>query len=140
MTLPIQDMQGLLITANVGVAGGSAGAWPIFLGSEPDDPNDVITLYDIPGEAPNPKWSLDYPRFMVRVRSVSYLQAYTKAEEIKATLLGLPSQDIGAIRYVGIWVVTETHFLKADDEGRSIFVSTWRIIREPPAVGNRQPL
>lgn len=140
---PTMDVLDILLTAGVGVTldtYAQSGGWPIAIGSEPDRPNEVITLYDIPGSSPNPKWLLDYPRFQVRVRSTAYDQAYQKIEEIKSQLLGLPSQDIGDIRYVGIWVVTDTHFLQADNQGRSIFVNSWRTIREPSQGEHRKPL
>lgn len=144
MNSPTEDVKGLLIAANVVKEPNMIGeAWPCFIGSEPDGSqgmHDVVTLYDIPGGEPNPKWLLDYPRFMVRVRARDYPEGYRKAEEIKGVLLGLPSQDINDIRYVGVWIVVDTHFLKADDKGRSIFVSTWRCIREPNEGLHRQPL
>lgn len=138
-----RDIVDVLEIFNVGTFGTSAGAssgWPIFIGSEPEQPNDCITLYDTPGEPPNPKWLLDFPRFMARVRSHSYEQGFAKAGELKGALLGLPSQDINGIRYVGIYVVMDTYFLQADDKGRSIFVNTWRVIREPTEGEHRQPL
>lgn len=137
------DIVGLLEAANVGTFGsalGTSSGWAIFVGSEPDKPDDCITLYDTAGDPPNPKWLLDYPRFLVRVRSHDYQQGFAKAEELKDVLLGLPSQDIGTIRYDGIWVVTDTQFLQADQQGRSIFVNTWRTIREPKTGTNRKPL
>lgn len=143
MSRPItMDISDLLIDAGVGNAAPAPGStgWPVYIGSEPDGPNDCITLYDIPGGTPNPKWLLDYPRFLARVRSDNYEQGFTKAEELKSALLGLPSQDINGIRYVGIWVVVDTHFLKADGKGRSIFVNTWRCIREPNVGTHRLPL
>lgn len=142
MSSIVSDIKDMLEAQNVGTFGGptSSGGWRICIGSEPDEPNSVITLYDTPGDAPNPKFLLDYPRFLVRTRAKQYEQAYAKAEEIKSVLLGLPSQTIGGIRYVGIWVVTDTHFLKADQKGRSIFVNTWRVIREPNTGMHRIPL
>lgn len=137
-----EDMRDLLEGAGIihWQGGVSTGGWPLYIGSEPADPNDVVTLYDIPGPAPNPKFLLDFPRFMVRVRSDNYVQGFNKAEEIKDALLGLPSQTIGDIRYDGIWVVVDTHFLLADQRSRSIFVSTWRSIREPSTGTNRVSL
>jgi hypothetical protein len=137
------DVKGLLKTASVGTEGGAGSAWPIFIGSEPDGDDathNCITLYDMPGLSPNPKWLLDYPRMLARVRALDYPTGFDKAEELKSALLGLPSQDINGIRYVGIWVVIDTYFLKADEQGRSIFVSTWRAITEPPSGTHRQPL
>lgn len=144
MTRPItMDVKDILVGKNVGTFGtqlGTSSGWGIFIGSEPDKPDDCITLYDTPGDPPNPKWLLDYPRFLARVRSHDYEQGFAKAEELKDVLLGLPSQDIGTIRYDGIWVVTDTQFLQADEQGRCIFISTWRAIREPKTGTYRQPL
>ncbi len=117
--------------------GGSSSGWPIFIGNEPADPNNVATLFDIPGPSPSPKFLLDYPRFMVRVRSDDYVQGFNKAEEIKDALNGLPPQTIGDIRYDGIWVVVDTYFLMTDSRNRSIFVNTYRSIREPSVGTNR---
>jgi hypothetical protein len=144
MTRPVtRDIVDLLIAAGVGSfdsSGESSGDWPIRIGGEPDRPNEVITLFDTAGAAPNPKFLLDFPRFSVRVRATDYDQAYAKAEEIKGAILGLPSQDLNGIRYIGIYCVLDTFHLKADEKGRHIFVNTWRIIREPVEGEHRQPL
>jgi hypothetical protein len=137
------DVRELLVDANVGTLGGSGGSWPIFIGSEPDGDDttsNCITLYDMPGEPPNPKWLLDYPRMMARVRALDYNVGWAKAAELRDALLGLPSQNINDIRYNGIWVAVDTRFLQADEQGRSIFVSTWRAITEPTSGTHRQPL
>jgi hypothetical protein len=142
MNAPSIDMKNYLVTNGVGTFGQNptASGWSIFIGKEPDRPDNTVTLYDTPGDAPNPKWLLDFPRFQIRVRNNKYELAYNKAEEVKSWLLGLPSQDLGGIRYVGIYVVIDTHFLQTDESARSIFVSTWRIIREPAAGQHRRPL
>ena len=137
------DVQGVLLAASVGTLGGANNPWPIFIGSEPDGDNfthNCISLYDMPGLSPNPKWLIDYPRMQARIRALDYPVGIAKAEELKSALLGLPSQDINGIRYDGIWVVIDTFFLKADEQGRSIFVSTWRAITEPASGTHRQPL
>lgn len=138
---PTVDVKDLLVAAGIGAFGGTAN-WAIYIGSEPDTPNNVITLYDTPGTAPNPKFRLDEPRFQVRVRSHNYNDGFQKAIEVSAQLQGLPSQTFNGTRYEGIWVVLETNFLKADDEGRSIFVTTFRMIREPNEIigDHRVPL
>lgn len=139
--VPTIDMRGLLVAAGLGVVGGN-NPWSIYLGSEPNSPDDVVTLYDTGGDPPNPKFLLDEPRFQVRVRGNSYKAAYDRATAIKDALLGLPSQDINGTRYEGIYVVLDVGFLRADTEGRSIFVTSYRIIREPNQVAgqSRVPL
>jgi hypothetical protein len=143
--VPSIDISGLLVAAGVGQEGPGIG-WRIFIGSEPDEdeanniPDTVITIYDTPGDAPHPKFRLDYPRFQVRVRANDYLEGINKLEECKSALLGLPSQTINGTIYEGIWSVTDTGFLRKDEKGRSIFASTFRIIREPSDGTHRLPL
>jgi hypothetical protein len=142
MNSPAIDMKNLLVNAGLGTNGlnPNAALFSLYVGKEPDTPDNVITLYDTPGESPNPKWRLDYPRFQVRVRSKSYPTCYDKAEEVKSHLLGLPSQTISGIRYVGVYVVIDTGFLMTDQSNRVIFTSTWRVIREPNVGVNRRAL
>lgn len=124
-------MKDLLVAANVGVEADQSGSvWGIFRGVEPDMPDNCITLYDTPGDAPNPLLRLDNPRVQVRVRSFDYDEAYAKGEEIKSKLLGLPSQTIDGIIYVGIWIVIDNSFVLTDDKGRALFTTTYRAIRE----------
>ena len=132
-------MRNLMVAAGIGAAGGVAD-WGIFIGHEPDTPNNCIVIYDTPGDIPNPKWLLDFPRFQVRCRGLDYLETLGKAEAIKSLLLGLPSQDIGDTRYVGIYVTMDTFHLETDSKQRSIFVNSWRVIREPSVGINRRPL
>lgn len=144
MSAPSIDMKNLLLlTPPLGTFGqnpSQPNGWSIYIGSEPDTPDRTVTLYDTAGEAPNPKWLLDFPRFQVRVRAVKYEDAYNQAEAVKSRLLGLPSQDLGGIRYNGIYVVIDTAFLMKDDKQRFIFTSSWRIIREPVVGQHRRPL
>ena len=143
--LPSVDVAAILENAGVGTQGSGTG-WRIFIGNEPDEdqanniPDTIITIYDTPGDAPNPKFLLDYPRFQVRVRAHDYLAGATKLEECKSALAGLPSQTISGTIYEGIWPVTDTGFIRKDEKGRSIFTSTWRMIREPDAGTHRVPL
>jgi len=138
---PTVDVKDLLVAAGIGTFGGTA-KWSIYIAEEPDFPSDVITLYDTPGPPSNPKFRLDEPRFQVRVRSNKYNEAHLKAEEVKAQLMGLPSQTFNGTRYEGIWVVIETAFLKQDGKGRSVVVTTYRMIREPNEIvgDHRVPL
>lgn len=124
-----------------GPQGVSAGVWPCFIGSEPDEPDSIVTIYDAAGpQPPNPKFLLEYPGLLLQTRSMDYAQGYQMAVKCRDVLLGLPSQTINGIRYDGIYCLVDTYFLKADEQGRSKFVSTWRAIREPSEGTNRQSL
>ena len=142
MSNPVSlDIVNYLGTQGVGTLGASAGStWGIFMGHEPEVINPTITVYDTPGEAPNPKFRLDYPRFQVRVRSTVYLNSINKCQEVKDKLLGFPSGELGGTWYVGIYVVLDVSNLGADAKGREIAVCTFRVIREPNTGDHRIPL
>ena len=142
MSIVVKD---LLVDAGIGVFGvpATVDLWPIFIGSEPDDLNGLdncLTIYDRGGEPPNPKFLLDFPRFQIRVRSNSYEDGWNKASEARELLLGLPSQTIGVVRYDGVYVTIDTRMLMADTKGRPIFVTDYRVIREPATGTNRVSL
>lgn len=138
MTAPTVEVKDYLVAQGVGTFGATSG-WAIYIGIEPEDPDTVITLYDRPGDIANPKYSLDYPRWQIRVRGTpnSYVATHGKAKEIKDVLLGLPPQNLGTTRYDGVFMVGDIFYLQADEKGRPIFITNWRGILEPVASGNR---
>lgn len=142
MNPPSAILKDFLVTEGIGVFGAATG-WSIHVGVEPEEPDTTITLYDTPGEEPNPKWLVDYPHWQIRVRGApnSYLGGYNKAAEVKAAMLGLPSQELGGIIFAGIYVITDIFLLMNDKKGRPIFVTNWRgIIHLPDGTGNRLSL
>ncbi len=138
MASPAIEIKDFLVTNTVGVFGATTG-WGIYVGSQPEDPDSVITLTDSPGETANPKFSLDFPRWTVRVRGNpnDYTSAYDKSKEIKDVLQGLLPQSLSGTFYDGIFIVGDIFFLQSDRKGRPEFISNWRGILEPPASGNR---
>ena len=135
MSSPADDIKTVL--ENNGVA---TFATDLFISKEPTSPDNCITLYDTGGYEANPKWSMDEPTVMARIRNNSYPDGYAKCEEIKDALLGLPKQAINSTTYVGVWMEGEINFIEYDDNGRAIFTMNFRIVREPTESGNRQSL
>lgn len=58
----------------------------MFIGHEPDAPVNVVTLYPTGGRPPSPDLDKEYPSVQVRVRDISYVAGYTKAELILSLL------------------------------------------------------
>jgi len=127
-----KDLLDLLDNAGVGTPGASSG-WGLFIGEEPAEPDQAITLYDTSGGEPNAKWLLDEPHVQCRIRGArhDYPGAHSKAQEVMDTLLGLPQQTQGGTVYVGIWALNSPFFLESDDNRRAIFTVNFRIVREP---------
>lgn len=133
------DIKDILVTAGVAVFASPTG-WALAVSREPTTPNQVITVYDSGGTDPNPKFLLDHPAVQVRIRGNvnDYLGTYSKAQQVKDTLLGLQRQTVNTTVYVGIWQIGDIQNLGFDDSNRPILVTNWRIAREPVAGDNRQ--
>ena len=129
---PSVDISTMLQSDGVGTI-----ATDLFVGREPDSPDECITIYDTQGEGANPKFLLDLPTIQVRVRSNTYLGAYDKIQSIKDKLLGRPTEVINSTRYVGIWAQTEIAFLQKDESERQLAVINFLINREPDAGDHR---
>lgn len=127
-----KDIRDILITEGI--------TTPIYIGQEPAEPTEVITLYDLPGQEPNPKWKIDYPDLQVRGRSQSYEDAYSFMNEVKNLLLGRAPATIGTYYYTSILGKNDINFIGKDEKNRSIFTWTIAIVREPTDSSNRKPL
>lgn len=144
MTIPSEDIGILLEAQGVGTINAVSG-WGIFYSIEPTSPETTITIFDTVGRASNPKFLLDHPSIQIRVRGPKqdYRLGYEKAQQIKDELLGIPSQVINGMEYIGIWMRSDIHHLDYDDEKRPRFVATYAITREPiegSPQTHRQPL
>lgn len=94
-----------------------AGAWPVFVGNLPDQPDSAICLYDtgglrdgrLMGGASGGGRSITHPGWQIRVRSASPLDAWAKAREIVEILDGIKAFEcpIGSAGYT-IASVTQT--------------------------------
>jgi len=133
------DIKDILVAAGVGAFASTTG-WALAVSREPDEPNQVITVYDVGGTDPDPKFLLDFPSVQVRIRGnpADYVNTYARAQLVKDTLLGLQRQTVNATIYVGIWQTGDIQNLGFDDSNRPILVTNWRIAREPASGANRQ--
>ena len=145
MTAPSIGIKDLLVAAGVAAWDSTDPSnliWPIYLSKLPAAPNQCISIYDGGGQAPNPKWLLDYPNITIMVRSQAYLDAYNKAKDIKSVLVGLPSQTINGDRWDQVNQIGNTPYLGRDSKDRNMFSLNLALIIEPAATSldNRLPL
>lgn len=139
MTTPAIELAQYLADNGVGARGGDA-QWGIHVSREPDAPPDVITLYDTGGDAP-PAISdtLRSRTIQVRVRAVDYAAGMAKQQEI-FDLLAQPAieatatpieRDIGAHRYVGVWLVGEVTAIGRDEHDRFLITANYDTHLQP---------
>ena len=126
------DIKDMLVSDGIGTFGTD-----IFIGREPDEPNNCITIYDTGGGEPNAKWREDNPTIQIRVRNSSYESGYDKIIGVRDKLLGRPPETVNTTDYIGIWASSDIIPMERDNQERSIFVTNFRIIREP-SVGDHR--
>lgn len=131
----------ILVTAGIGTFGATSG-WGIYISREPDSPHTCVTVYDVGGLTPDPKWRLDYPSVQVRVRGApnGYIDASTKAQAVKDALLGITPQTINTDNIRGIVAIGDIAFLSYDEQRRPIFTQNWRFTVQPAAGTYREAL
>ena len=129
---------------SVGVFNASSG-WAIYISREPSTALDqAITIFDTGGEPPNPKWLLDFPTVMVRIRGArgKYKAAWQKAKDVKDSLLAVGPQVINGDQWDGINIAGDINAISYDENDRPLFTINFRLIVEPAtsALSNRAPL
>lgn len=143
MTMVSTGIKDLLVAASIGAYGGT-GDWAIFIGTSVHTPDRQINIFDTGGQAPNPRWLIDYPSVQVTVRAKvgEYQEAYDKAVLIKNALLGLPSQDINGDRWVHVNMLGDINYIGKDENERPKFTLNFTLIIEPAESGsdNREAL
>lgn len=146
MGLPSVHMKDVLVSKGYTFGpGGAQGAWSVWIGKQPDQPDRAITLYDSSGLAPNPRWLLDYPGVQIRIRGgqQDYEAAALEIRKVRDYLLGIESYDASdgdrIVHVNGIGDIMHTGW---DDSNRPEFVCNFRLIIEPApnAQTNREPL
>ena len=129
------DIATFLAAQGVGTVGTD-----IFVGREPSEPAFIISIFDVGGISPNPKFLRDEPQVQCRVRGEvnDYNNAFAKAQLIKDILLGAQPQDLNGTDYVLFTQIGEILSLGYDENNRVALVSNWQLVREPDSGGNRE--
>ncbi len=119
------------LTAQALGAYASQEPWGIFVGGEPNKPDDCITIYDTGGTHANADAQLWDPTFQVRVRSQRYMDAYTKAEAIRDLLLVRTAREIEGWHYTGFWLISDIAKIGRDGNDRELLTVNFRSMRQP---------
>jgi len=123
-----EDIKDFLVEAGAGEFGViKESVWGIFIGKEPDEPTNTITLYITPGiveKQMNNDRHFYHSAFQIRVRSNNYKQAYAKTVECSDALdrIGSSVNEQTNTIYNNIVIDDEPLPLPKDTKSRSIFV------------------
>lgn len=139
MTTPAIELAQYLADNGIGARGGNT-QWSIHVSREPTEPDDAITLYDTGGsEPPAINLNLRDHALQVRVRSVDYVEGMAKQNAIfdllaqpDAVIDGDPlERNIGAHRYIGVWLTSEITAIGRDDNDRFLITANYELHRQP---------
>jgi hypothetical protein len=137
---PALELAKFLADEQVTGAHGGAEDWSAHVSREPENPDDVVTLYDTGGLEP---LSLDgpdmgQPQVQVRVRAREYEAGYSLQKAIRAALVqpdaalggAAIERTIGESRYVTISPIGDILAIGRDEADRHIFTANYQVIRQ----------
>ena len=108
----------------------------LFVGKEPAFPDNCVTIFDIPGDAPvltlTGKGGGDYyrPSVQVRVRNNDYLTGWGLIHDIQKYLHGINGVIEDSTEYLLIQSVDSPFLLDWDENDRVRFIATFSIYRK----------
>lgn len=133
MNAPSVDIKDLL---NGESSLGLTFATDLFIGREPSNPDNCVTIFDTPGREPEmtlkgkDEPGYFYPLVQIRVRNNAYVDGWNEIEGIKNFLNGMHEITQGGAVYDLIKCVQEPSFLDWDKHKRVRFVATFRMHRK----------
>ncbi len=108
-------------------------ATDLHMGREPANPDNVVTIFDTPGFAPQLTFAQGedyfYPSIQIRVRNNDYLAGWALINDIKNLLHGKGAETWNGTLYSLIKCSVEPALLDFDDHNRARFVVTFDIQR-----------
>jgi hypothetical protein len=105
----------------------------IFIGQEPANPINTITIFDTNGYPPKDGLTdLGYecPSVQIRIRNDNYKDAAEMAQNIKTLLHGRANETWNNTRYIIIQVASGPAFLDWDNGEHARFIINFNIQRE----------
>lgn len=127
---PAHDIALLLESAGVGSLPWSGSGWSVGAHLEPDAPDNAVTVYDTGGLVPDTdELDMKRPSFQVRVRSLSYADAYAKQVQIRDILILSDPVQAATSVFVGIQMSSDILFIGRDEKNRHLLTANYQSIR-----------
>ncbi len=105
----------------------------LFIGKEPAEPDDCVTIFDTPGFPPLLTLDGDggyyYPSINIRVRSKSYVTGWDLANDILLVLHGKEHETWNATLYTVIYCSSGPTLLDWDENKRVRFIINFNLQR-----------
>ena len=105
----------------------------LFVGREPTDPSDVVTIFDAPSRGPALFYDRGvkyfYSAFQIRTRSANYNTGLSLAQNIQSVLHGRGNEVINGTYYSLIESIDDPFLLDWDENNRARFVNNFQLQR-----------
>lgn len=105
----------------------------LFIGFEPTNPDDCVTIYDTPSGPPQLTYDrterYEYPSVQVRVRNMNYVLGWEMAHNVMNLLHGRGHETWNGAYYSVIKCANGPSFLARDEHGRMLFVVNFDVQR-----------
>lgn len=109
-------------------------ATDLFIGKEPDQPDNIATIYDSVSSPPQltlhgQEDTYYYPSLQIRVRNTSYLDGWNLINDITTSLHGRAHETWNGTLYTVIYCSSGPALLTWDDDNRVIFIVNFNLQR-----------
>lgn len=127
-----QDVKDMLVGAGLGSFGGTGPGWAIYVGKQPPDPDDVVTIYEGPDQSPaDPDNDLYHPTVQLRFRAREYLDAVNRALAVREELVNNQhGVTVNGTLYLGFWSLGGLNPMGYDEQDRPGFTMNFSLMRE----------
>ena len=131
------DFKDLLVAGGAGKFGATEG-WSIAIGHQPDEPDECITVYEVPGRVTEETFDgmneIEELPVQVRVRATSFQRAFEKSKQVRE-ILNRNSTNIESIPndtcYLSISIATPSYPLGGrDSQNRFTRIQTFNAHRK----------
>lgn len=131
MNPPSEGIKDILVNAGLGLVSGQN----LFIGKEPANPANTVTIFDTAGGGPmltyNPEERYEYRAINIRVRHAWYDVGMKLAQDIYEALDGLTNLEFDGALYTRIRPIDSPALLGYDDNDRAWIVFNLELQRRP---------
>lgn len=128
MNAASQDIKDMLEAESIGLVFRE----DLFIGIQPEAPDDIVTIYDMGGMPPQLTMDVakqENPGIAIQVRNRDYVAGYAIAEQIKDSLHGRAHESWNGTLYMAIYCISGPFALEWDENRRIIFSINFNVMR-----------
>lgn len=126
------DIKDMIVSGSLGLTFGT----DLFVGREPSDVNECVTIYDLPGSGPNLTLQKDTSNYyfsgvFLRAKYNDYRSGYNILKSIQEYLHGSYDLLVNSTLYTLIQSIQDPELLENTDNGGFVFLINFDIQRRP---------